>query len=205
MIIGAARVDSGDATGVQDIERSIEIARQAGSLDMVGNGYANLVSELFILGRLEEAATARAALREVYKRSGIAWGRRTALAEQAGEAFLRGNWDKALRIVDTVIAEADAGRSDYLDPMCFSLRAAVRLGRGDLAGAKADSERAVELARRSDAQAQAQAFTGRALVAMAEAVSRRRASSPRSPSRWAPSCYLRCARHTRHLLRSPGC
>jgi class 3 adenylate cyclase/tetratricopeptide (TPR) repeat protein len=168
MIIGAARVDSGDAAGVQDIERSIEIARDAGSLDMVGNGYANLVSELFILGRLGEAAQARTALREVYETSGIAWGRRTALAEQAGEAFLHGKWDEALRIVDTVIAEADAGRSDYMDPMCFSLRAAVRLGRGDLAGAEADSERAVELARRSDAQAQAQAFTGRALVALAE-------------------------------------
>jgi class 3 adenylate cyclase/tetratricopeptide (TPR) repeat protein len=167
MIIGASRVDIGDAAGVHDIERSIEIARDAGSFEMVANGYANLVSERFILGRLGEASQARAALREVYERSGIAWGRRTALAEQAGEAFLRGDWGQALRIVDTVLAEADAGRSDYTDPMCFSLRAAVRLGRGDLAEAATNSERAVELARRSDAQAQAQAFTGRALVAVA--------------------------------------
>jgi hypothetical protein len=49
----------------------------------------------------------------------------------------------------------------------MALRAWIRLGRGDAVGADRDSARAVEVARASDAQAQAAAFAIRPMVALA--------------------------------------
>ena len=63
--------------------------------------------------------------------------------------------------LDELIAELDAGHPSYSDPLALSIRAWIRLERGDAAGADRDSARAAELAAASDAQAQAAAFTVR--------------------------------------------
>jgi hypothetical protein len=102
-------------------------------------------------------------LAERYELSRRQWGART---ELAGWAFADGLWDPALRTADELIAAADAGVRDYTDPQVLSLRAWIRLARGDATGADADSERAAELASASDAQAQSSAFCVRARVAL---------------------------------------
>ena len=59
------------------------------------------------------------------------------------------------------------GANNYDDPAILGLRAAIKLERGDVAGADEDSRRAAELARSSDAQAHASAYTHRATVMLA--------------------------------------
>ena len=62
--------------------------------------------------------------------------------------------------------QAEAGDRHFTDPIVLSVRASIRFARGDAAGADADSGRAAELARASDAQAQAAAYSVRAAVAL---------------------------------------
>jgi hypothetical protein len=64
------------------------------------------------------------------------------------------------------MAAAEAGDRHFTDAAVLSLRAWIRLARGDAAGADADSDRATKLARDSDTQAQTAAFTVRAAVAL---------------------------------------
>jgi hypothetical protein len=85
----------------------------------------------------------------------------------AAWAYLDGDWDEALALSDEIIAEAEAGSADYTDPIMYALRAWMRFARGDDAGADADSERAAELARASDLQAQAAGYPIRVAIAHA--------------------------------------
>jgi ATP/maltotriose-dependent transcriptional regulator MalT len=87
--------------------------------------------------------------------------------DAAGWAFADGRWDDALSIADELIVAADAGHPHYTDALMLSIRASIRFARGDVAGADADIERAAELARGSDVQAQSQAFCVRAILAIA--------------------------------------
>jgi hypothetical protein len=167
ILAGCCRCCLGDAEGVDEIEAGIATAAAAGSPDMETLGYGNLASELCFLGRLAEAGRAWDAEVELSERYGLIRRRRDARATEAGRALMAGRWDDATRLADGVIAELGARGQAYGDCQVLSIRAYVRLGRGDLAGAGADSGRAVDLARTSDAQARSQAFTTRALVALA--------------------------------------
>lgn len=166
IMVGCARCCLGDTEGLGEIETGISIARAAGALEMVVLGYTNLASELVFLGLLADARRAWRHFRELGERYGFARMQRTARADEACWAFVDGRWDDALSIADELIGAADAGDRHWTDPAVLSLRASIRLARGDVAGADADSGRAAELARGSDAQAQSQAFCVRAAVAL---------------------------------------
>jgi class 3 adenylate cyclase len=166
IVVGCARCCLGDTEGLREIETGISIARAGGALEMVVLGYTNLASELFFFGRLADARRAWQHFRELGERYGFARMQRTARTDGACWAFVDGRWDDVLRVADELIAAADAGDRHWTDPTVLSLRASIRLAGGDAAGADADSERAAELARSSDAQAQSQAFCVRAAVAL---------------------------------------
>jgi hypothetical protein len=70
-------------------------------------------------------------------------------------------------VVDELVAAADAGDRHYTDAGMHALRASILLARGDATAADIVSERAVDLARASDIQAQSAAFCVRATVAIA--------------------------------------
>lgn len=133
---------------------------------MVVLGYTNLASELVFFGRLADARRAWRHFLELAERYGFARMQRTARADRAVWAFVDGRWDDAIRVADELIGAADAGDRHWTDPAVLSLRASIRLARGDFAGADADGGRAAEFARGSDAQAQSQAFCVRATVAL---------------------------------------
>ena len=82
-------------------------------------------------------------------------------------SYVDGRWDEAMTIAEQLIAAAEAGERHYSDSSIYALRAWIRLARRDTAAADLDSKRAVELARASDAQAQAAAYTIGAAVAHA--------------------------------------
>jgi hypothetical protein len=67
------------------------------------------------------------------------------------------------------IAETEAGSPHYLEGSCRVVRASIRLARGDVMGASADTERALEVAREAkDAQVVGPALMARATVLVAE-------------------------------------
>jgi hypothetical protein len=85
-------------------------------------------------------------------------------AQTASSTFMFGRWGDALGLCDELIARPDSGRRDAVDPYVLSLRAAIRLGYGDVTGADTDSERAIDLAQASGMEARAAALCVRAAV-----------------------------------------
>ena len=167
IVLGTARCSRGDASGLDEIRAGIEIAEEIGSLDMAVTGWANLHSELHFLGRLPEARSAWQRQFDLSKRYGLDRWFRSARTEGAAWAYVEGRWEDALELANDAIADIDAGRRDYSDAIVLSLRAWIELARGDTAAAETDSARAADLARASDAQAQAAAYTTRTAVAAA--------------------------------------
>jgi tetratricopeptide (TPR) repeat protein len=72
----------------------------------------------------------------------IAWLR----AELGVDAMLLGEWEPAATILDDFLRACE-GRPHYMEPSGRVARAAMRLARGDVAGAHEDAERALEFAR----------------------------------------------------------
>ncbi len=85
-------------------------------------------------------------------------------ARAAASTFMFGRWGDALRLCDELIARPESGRRDAVDPYVLSLRAAIRLGYGDVTGADTDSERAIDLAQAAGMEARAAALCVRAAV-----------------------------------------
>jgi class 3 adenylate cyclase len=166
IVVGCARCCLGDARGLDEIEAGISVAQAANALDKVVLGYGNLSSELHFFGRLAEARQAWTRQLELSERYGLHRSRRVARADAAEWAYLDGRWDEAIALADELITAPDAGDHHYNDPGLLSLRAWIRLARGDVAGAEGDSARAAELARASDLQAQSAAYCVRATVAL---------------------------------------
>jgi class 3 adenylate cyclase/tetratricopeptide (TPR) repeat protein len=166
IVIGTSRWGLGDPDGLNEIEDGIGIAEAAGAVDMVAVGYDNLFSGLNCYGRLAEGRRALRRMIELSRRYGLARRLRGGRQQAACSDYVDGHWDEAIAVADELIALADAGDRDFTDAVMLSLRAWIRLARGDPAGADRDSERAVELARASDIQAQSWAYTIRAGVAL---------------------------------------
>ena len=59
----------------------------------------------------------------------------------------RGEWDESIRQADAFIAECETGGGHTLQASAHCHRGSIRLARDDMAGAIADAERALELAR----------------------------------------------------------
>jgi len=167
IVVGTARCSLGDAGGLDEIEAGIAVAQAAGNLEMLTNGYANLTSELHLFARLREARDAWGDALKLADRYRLGRHLRDQTAEAARWAYLEGRWDEAVVVVDDLIAAADAGDRHFTDASMRALRAWIRFARGDAAEADRDSQRAAELARASDIQAQSAAFCVRAAVAFA--------------------------------------
>jgi len=166
IVVGCARCCLGDPGGLDEIETGISVAQAAGAFEMVVIGYGNLSSELQFFGRLIDARRAWHHHLELSGRYGLARHVLNARADAADWAYLDGRWDEALAIAEELIAAAEAGDRYYSDPRVLSLRAWIRLARGDSAGAERDSARGRDLARASDLQAQSAAYSVRAAVAL---------------------------------------
>jgi class 3 adenylate cyclase len=167
IVIGTAHWGLGDTRGLDEIREGISIAETATDFDMVGVGYDNLAAGLHCYGRLEDARRMFSARSEHCERYGLSRLLRFIRTEAAEWDYLDGNWDDAIAVADELIGVAEGGSRHYSDPEALSLRAWIRLARGDATGADHDSERAVALARASDSQAQSAAYPIRAAVAFA--------------------------------------
>ena len=163
--VGCARCCLGDPGGFDEIEAGIALARQVGDVDALWIGYGNLGSELFFFGRIADARRAWNEELDLCKRYGLARVQHDSQVGLACVAFLDGRWDEARALADAFLPEGKE-EHEYAEPVVRSLRATIRLARGDVAGASADSSAATQLARTSDAQAQASAYCVRAVFAL---------------------------------------
>jgi len=146
--IGVARAATGDRSGLDDLEQSIEIAERANSPESV-RGYFNLGGILANLGDLHRAAAMYAEGRRGAERFGDAAWLEYFEAERVYEDFWSGDWDAALALAEQLIDRADNGTSprSVLDG-CL-VRGWISLARGDIAQASADADRALEFGLRA--------------------------------------------------------
>ncbi len=171
-IIGGAKVfGTGDPSGLADLERSIAISEQLPSLNPAGS-YLNLAGLLSVLGDLPRCfATWTAAWRSA-ERFSVPHRLRVVEFERVSEHYWTGRWDGAVRKVDSLVAESARAGGHVMECRCRIWRGRIRLARGELESAMADSVAALELARVSGEPQDldpALAFGARALLAADQA------------------------------------
>jgi tetratricopeptide (TPR) repeat protein len=168
-VMGYSRVLSGDPGGLADSRRAIALGRESNSFSRLIVAEWNSYHIRFFLGQLAATSDDLKMFRSDVDRYGTADLRRHGNALEAHDAVLHGRWNEAARILDQVLAEADAEGPHYADPSCGALRAMIDLARGDREGASANSDRSVDRARRTkDPQILAPALVVRGMVLLAE-------------------------------------
>ncbi len=145
--LGVSRVCLGDRGGLDDLQRGIEIATAAGALGSLSRTYNNLAVARVFLGELEAAFDSRLKALRVAEQIGSAFDLRWYQGVMTEEYYRRGDWDEASRRIDEFLAPVEAGSPHYVAYQAYSIRAEIRLGRGDQAGAIRDVEKALELGR----------------------------------------------------------
>jgi class 3 adenylate cyclase/tetratricopeptide (TPR) repeat protein len=143
---GHARILGGDERGLDDLEDAVEIAEEAGAPAIV-RSCANLATSLVELGQLERAWTVYERGRTAAERFGDALGMHWLSVERPYELYWRGEWEEALAAAESLLREQDAGYGGHAGS---SVRAWIRLARGDVAGAQEDSATALGFARRAN-------------------------------------------------------
>ena len=146
--IGVARCDSGDASGIDDLEQSLVIAESAAAPVATCRALLNLASVWWLRGELERSGTILDEAAAVALRCGQTQRWRSARADIATGQFALGAWHESLRFIDGFLNEIEsAGQPHYSAPYCYAARARMRSAREDRTGALADVERALELSR----------------------------------------------------------
>jgi class 3 adenylate cyclase/tetratricopeptide (TPR) repeat protein len=164
--IGTARVRTGDGDGIRDLERSVEIALEAGATGEAGGTLNNLAASLVEVGRLSDGLARLNEARSLYERHGSA---ASVLWNDGG----RVEFSDAFGDLESVLTGATAflahpGVEDrYLGPVILALRARALLARGEIGSACSDSERALALMRARGHDAQ---ISGGVLVVAARCV-----------------------------------
>jgi class 3 adenylate cyclase/tetratricopeptide (TPR) repeat protein len=162
--IGVARAETGDLGGVDDLERSLALARTEIFPESV-RAFLNLGSIFARLGDLPRAFELHAEGRHAAERFGDLGGIRWLAAERVYEDYWSGRYEDALRHAEEILAEVEAGTPHRMELDGRLIRGWLRLARGDVAGAADDAQRGLEFARSAgDPQAlfPALAFAARA-------------------------------------------
>jgi class 3 adenylate cyclase/tetratricopeptide (TPR) repeat protein len=165
--IGVARAETGDLGGVQDLERSVTLARTGIFPDSV-RAFLNLGSIVARLGDLPRAYELHAEGRRAAERFGDLGGIRWLAAERVYEDYWSGRYEDALRHAEEILAEVEAGTPHRMEIDGRLVRGWLRLAREDVAGAADDALRGLDFARSvGDPQAlfPALAFAARAALA----------------------------------------
>ncbi len=145
-ILGVSTVKLGDRRGLADVERSIEIAAEIGSPEVL-RGYINLASTLAELGELERSSELHVKGLKEAERIGAPEPLRWLRAERIWDDYMQGRWNEAEGQADAFLSNAGAGHSRYMATAALLIRALIRLARGDSAAALEDSDTVLGVAR----------------------------------------------------------
>jgi class 3 adenylate cyclase len=143
--IGMSRVYMGESEGLDDLRRSLELAKEALAVEEVGKALNNLSNMCWAVGRLDEATEYRLAGREWAQRNGIG----SSLVWLDYEEFLdfdqRGQLNEALAGAQRCLEVHD---QKYLEGVAHAIIARVAAIRGRKIEALEQSEIALEHARK---------------------------------------------------------
>ena len=156
------------------------MALRTGSLIEAARACNNLGVQLYGAGELSRAFELLDEATRLADRAGHADMTRFMQGMQMLRPLDDGRWDDCLRMTDAFIAECEAGAPHTQQAGAHCHRGMIRLGRGDLEGAVADAERALELARevaQPDRMFQSLAFAVRAFAEAGEAERARQQAS----------------------------
>jgi class 3 adenylate cyclase/tetratricopeptide (TPR) repeat protein len=155
--IGMVRVYAGDAGGIDDLERSVERAAEAGSVFHFHGALNNLANMLWHVGRLQEGSVRIRECRALDEQYGFATALRWNDAELAYDATFRGDVNAVLASADEVLARDPSEVGYQLRPM-LATRAWALLVRGRVDEAMADAETALAGLREGGTDAQVAPF-----------------------------------------------
>jgi class 3 adenylate cyclase len=145
--IGTARSTAHQPGGIEALEQAVKVLDAIDSLEGI-RARINLAAALQADGELQRCFEVQARARSDAGRFGVRDSIRHLRAELVWEWYWRGRWDESSREADAFLAEVEAGAPHPVGEIaCRYLRAHIRLGRDDLAGAIGDGERAVRAAR----------------------------------------------------------
>jgi tetratricopeptide (TPR) repeat protein len=151
--IGLARVHGGDAGGIEDLERSVELAESAGSAFDMHTGLNNLANSLWQVGRIEEGSARIREARDLCKRYGFASGLEWNDAELVYDSSFRGELQETVARASHYL-EHESGADRYQTPPVLVTRARALLAQGQVDAGLADAERALQAFRERGADAQ---------------------------------------------------
>jgi class 3 adenylate cyclase/tetratricopeptide (TPR) repeat protein len=155
--IGMARVLSGDADGIEDIERSVERADRSGSVFHHHGALNNLANMLWAVGRLDEGSTRIHEARALCERYGLGEALAWNDAELVYDSFFRGDLERVLSTAEQFLA-GDHPTVGYQLRAVLATRARALLARGQIEGAVADAERALTQLREQGIDAQVTSY-----------------------------------------------
>jgi tetratricopeptide (TPR) repeat protein len=147
--VGLAKGYLGEPSGADDEIQALEIAMAANS-PFAGSIANNVAVHAIFAFDLQRAAALFDEGLQIAERYGDAPGARWLRGQQAGFGVFFERWDDVSRLMDEFIAECEAGSPHYTEATVRRERARIREARGDRAGALADFERAVSLARHTE-------------------------------------------------------
>jgi class 3 adenylate cyclase/predicted ATPase len=159
--VGTARVQVGDAGGLDEIRAAIELATRTNSAE-VCRAYINYASCLSIFGEVEASIDAVDRAIEAAERFGDWTSGLFARGQIPEQSRVLGRWEEALALADELLVEAP---DNYMASGWLFVRAEIAVARDDVAQALNDVERALELSRRAgDPQAVEPALAEAAFV-----------------------------------------
>jgi tetratricopeptide (TPR) repeat protein len=144
--IGITRISLGDLGGIDDQERSVEVARASNSIDVI-RSLGNLASCHLDYGQIPRAREILDQAAEEARRFGSIWYRDWIRPERVTYLYYEGSWDEAVRGVEHLEREIEDGLVTFMESANRTIRARIRLARGDLEGALDDLHLARERAR----------------------------------------------------------
>jgi class 3 adenylate cyclase len=150
--IGMARVYSGDAGGIEDLEDAVRRAENAAVVSEHGTALNNLGNCLWRVGRLDEGSARSAEAGAHAARYGITGGIAWQLGEAVYDCDYHGDLDGVLSAAARFLA-SEGAESYQLRPV-LATRAHVLLARDQVADAISDAERAIAGLRESAPDAQ---------------------------------------------------
>ena len=142
-VIGTSRTKLGEREGLKDLERAIEIT-QPGSYER-SRAFINLSSTVSELGELPWSFELHEEGFREAERFGTLRAMRWLEAELVVDDLYTGRWDESLARANEFIDVVASGQPHYMEAAVRDTRALIRLARGDLAGALADSEYVIAL------------------------------------------------------------
>jgi class 3 adenylate cyclase/tetratricopeptide (TPR) repeat protein len=143
--IGASKELVLGTPGVEELERALEIALEAGS-PVASTIVNNLAVAKFRKGKLADATELYHEAYRLAERFGDGSGLRWSRGNLLFASYFFGDWDEAERGASAFILECESS-PHYQEGIAREIRAGIRMARGDVESALEDWRRAVEIGR----------------------------------------------------------